>query len=174
VNEKRVDGAPRAVGIYEIEHREVCVELHPVVAQFLLQTLAPCHRKGHAVDADGLACRCVLCQPVYQVDSVGAVLLHHLEASVLQLLFSLDEIAGISPAISLVHKDYGCAVGAVARLETREPFAAAPMMRRQLALMRVGAGYDHGINAVLLHHLAQAREVFEILLHYLWYWVCIY
>ncbi len=139
VNEKRVDGAPRAVVIYEIEHREVCVELHPVVAQFLLQTLAPCHRKGHAVDADGLACRCVLCQPVYQVDSVGAVLLHHLEAGSLELVGGLDEVAGVCPAICLAGKHDGCAVGAVGRFKPGDPFAPSPVHGGQFALMGVGA-----------------------------------
>ena len=128
-----------AIRIYVVELRETVVGSDSVVGKLLLETLGKRDGERHSVDAYRLPFLQMPGEPADEVNRLRAVLLHHLEASVLQLLFSLDEIAGISPAISLVHKDYGCAVGAVARLETREPFAAAPMMRRQLALMRVGA-----------------------------------
>ncbi|CDE09042.1 unknown [Prevotella sp. CAG:485] len=164
VDEELVGRTCRTLGPDVVEQREVVVELHAFVGQLLLHTLGGVHRERHAVYGHRFAGRNVLCEPFHQVNGVGTIFGHHLKTGALQLVGCLDEVARVGPAESLVRSYHSGAVGAVFAHEAGEPFAAAPVSRRILALMGVSAAYHHGIDAGIGHGLAKSLKILQIFL----------
>ncbi len=114
------------------------------------------HRKQASVDGHNAVFVEFRRQPLGDGGLAGNVLLMHFKSAVLELLGSLQKIARIGPQPGLVERDHG---GAVAAGEAGEPVAELPVGAHIFALVRVGAGHNHGIHVFCTHGHAHGLEV---------------
>ena len=118
------------------------------------------------VDGDDRVLVQHLQQPLVDGRVVAHILFHHLEATVLELDFGLQEVARVGPQGGMVEGYHG---GAVATREAADPVAEFPVVTDVFTLVRVGAGNDDGIDVQAAHLLAQRLKMRISLFTHLFY-----